>query len=191
MQEKVILTPSLEGTDYLKSLAAFNKDPKLTFGVRIFHSLELAKYLMQLNGVSCDKKFITDVVLAAKLYKLVKNIPYFEKSSFEDVHNLLKSVNDLRRCIPFDESKEIEDRLPRDLFKKKNEAIISFYHLMINLMNEENIIDEIGLIRYAMDKCEPVDHIEFIRYEEFVYTNLDIALINKAAGKEVKPSSFS
>ena len=190
MQEKVILTPSLEGTDYLKSLAAFNKDPKLTFGVRYFHSLELAKYLMQLNGVSCDKKFITDVVLAAKLYKLVKNIPYFEKSSFEDVHNLLKSVNDLRRCIPFDEGKEIEDKLPKDLFKKKNEAIISFYHLMVNLINEENIIDEIGLIRYAMDKCEPVGQIEFVRYEEFVYTNLDIALINKAAGKEVKPSSF-
>ncbi len=190
MQEKIILTPSLEGTDYLKSLAAFNKDPKLTFGVRIFHTLELAKYIMQLNGVSCDKKFITDVVLAAKLYKLVKNIPYFEKSSFEDVFNLLKSVNDLRRCISFDEGKEIEDKLPKDLFKRKNEAIISFYHLMINLMNEENIIDEIGLIRYAIDNCEPVDDIEFIRYEQFIYTNLDIALINKAAGKEVKPTSL-
>ena len=190
MQEKVILTPSLEGTDYLKSLAAFNKDPKLTFGVRFFHSIELAKYLMQLNGVSCDKKFITDVVLAAKLYKLVKNIPYFEKSSFEDIFNLLKSVNDLRRCIPFDEEKEIEDKLPKDLFKKKNEAIISFYHLMINLMNEEGIIDEIGIIRYAIENCEPVNNIEFIRYEEFVYTNLDTALINKAAGKEVKPSSL-
>ena len=190
MQEKVILTPSLEGTDYLKSLAAFNKDPKLTFGVRIFHTIELAKYLMQLNGVSCNKKFITDVVLAAKLYHLVKNIAYFEKSSFEDVFNLLKSVNDLRRCISFDEGKEIEDRLPRDLFKKKNEAIISFYHLMINLMNEENIIDEIGLIRYAIDNCEPVDDIEFIRYEEFIYTNLDIALINRAAGKEIKPTSL-
>ncbi len=190
MQEKIILTPSLEGTDYLKSLAAFNKDPKLTFGVRILNSVDLAKYLMQLNGVSCDKKFITDVILAAKLYKLVKNIPYFEKSSFEDVFNLLKSVNNLRRCISFDESKEIEERLPRDLFKKKNEAIISFYHLMINLMNEENIIDEIGLIRYAIDNCEPVDDIEFIRYEEFIYTNLDIALIDKAAGKEVKPTSL-
>ena len=190
MQEKVILTPSLEGTDYLKTLAAFNKDPKLTFGVRIFHSIELAKYLMQLNGISCDKKFVADVVLTAKLYNLVKNIPYFEKSSFEDVFNLLKSINDLRRCIPFDEEKEIEDKLPKDLFKKKNEAIISFYHLMINLMNEEGIIDEIGIIRYAIENCGPVNNIEFIRYEEFVYTNLDIALINKAAGKEVKPSSL-
>ena len=190
MQEKVILTPSLEGTDYLKTLAAFSKDPKLTFGVRIFHSIELAKYLMQLNGISCDKKFVTDVVLTAKLYNLVKNIPYFEKSSFEDVFNLLKSVNDLRRCIPFDEEKEIEDKLPKDLFKKKNEAIISFYHLMINLMNEEGIIDEIGIIRYAVENCEPINNIEFIKYEEFVYTNLDIALINKAAGEEIKPSSL-
>ena len=162
MQEKIILAPSLEGNDYLKSLAAFNKDPKLTFGVRIFNSVELAKYLMQLNGVSCDKKFIPDVILTGKLYKLVKKIPYFEKSSFEDVYNLLKSVNDLRRCIPFDEGKAIEEKLPKDLFKKKNEAIISFYRLMMSVMNEKEVIDEIGLIRYAIDNCKSVNNIEFV-----------------------------
>ena len=187
MLYKIILTPSLNGNDYLKSLAALNVKPSFTFGVRYFNSLELAQYLMQYSGIVCPKEFATDLSISAEMYQRVKQIEYFKKYSFTDVYELVKSVKELRKCIASNEVEEIKKLLTVKTFKEKNEAIIEFYKQLMMMMEENNIIDEIGLIRYAISYSSPIKDIEFIRYEEFEYTPLDIALINASAGKEVTP----
>ena len=187
MLEKIVLTPSIEGTDYLKSLANLGEEAKNTFCVRYMRSLELARYLMQRSGVSCPQEFVNNTVLAAKMYHKVKDIDYFHNSSFGDVFNLIKSVNNLRICIPSNEAEEIKKLLTTETFKRKNEAVVEFYNSLIKLLNEENLIDEIGFIRYAINNSKPINNVEFIRYEEFEYSKLDIELFNKAAGKVVTP----
>ena len=187
MLQKIVLAPSLGGTDYLKTLAGLGADPKGTFWVRYFTDIELAKYMMQCSGVICPKSFVTNLYLSARLYNDVKKIEYFSKSSFEDVFNLVKSVNELRKCIPNNESENIKKLLNVETFKRKNLAVLQYYDLLIYTLNSENIIDEIGLIRYAIDNSNPIENAEFIRYEQFEYSKLSIELLNKAAGKEVEP----
>ena len=190
MLQKIVLTPSLEGTDYLKSLANLNIDPKFTFGVRYFHSLEFARYLMQCNGIICPKEFVTNLYLSARMYHKVKEIEYFKNYSFEDVFELIKSVDELRKCIPSNEAIELKRLLEVQSFQRKNKAVVEFYNSLMDLLEKENLIDEIGLIRYAIEHSSPLPNIEFVRFEEFEYYNLDIALLNKAAGKEVAPTKL-
>lgn len=190
MNHKIVLTPSISGSDYLKALAGLNVDPKLTFGVRYFTDLELAKYMMQYSGVLCERKFITNLCLAARLYKGVKEIDYFKEYSFTDVYNLLQSVNNLRKCIAYNEPQEIKKLLNVDSFKRKNVAIVQFYDLLMTTFEKENLIDEIGLIRYALDNASTIPNVEFVRYEEFDYQALSIALLNKANGNAVHPTKL-
>ena len=72
MLQKIVLAPSLGGTDYLKTLAGLGVDPKGTFGVRYFSTLDLAKYLMQCNGVICEKRFINTYYF---IFIPVRNLP--------------------------------------------------------------------------------------------------------------------
>ena len=189
MLQKIVLAPSLGGTDYLKTLAGL-VDPKGTFGVRYFSTLDLAKYLMQCNGVICEKRFINNISITGLLYHDFKNVDYFSKSSFTDVYDFINSVNKLRMFIPSNESVEMKKLSNAESFRKKNLAILEVYNIWMNTLVKENFIDEIGLIRYAIDKCKPLENIEFVRYEEFEYSNLEIELLNKAAGKVVEPTKL-
>ena len=188
MRHKIVLTPSIEGTEFLKNLAGLIVDPSLSFGVRYFKPLDLAKYLMQCNGIICPKQFITNVCLSARLYHKVKAIEYFEKVSFTDVFELLKSVNELRHCIASNETVEIKKLLNAKSFKRKNLAVVEFYDLLMKTLDDENLIDEIGLIRYAIDNSKAIANTEFVYYQEFEYTDLSIALLNRAAGEKVAAS---
>lgn len=191
MKQTIILSNNLDGADYLKTVAKLSNNSINTFGVRVMNSLELAKYVLQLSGITIEKEFVNDNTLAAELYLEAKKIDYFKDSSYEDIYNLLKSINELRRCIPFNEQSEIESKLPLDQFKKKNEAVKEFYHLLIDMLDTAEQIDEISIIRLAIEQGKPIENIDFVMYEEFIYNNLDIALINHAAGKEIKPIRLS
>lgn len=185
MIQKIVLAPSIEGSDYLKSQSSLGVNPKETFGVRIFHTIELARYLMQCSGVSCSKEFITNLSLAGKLYHETKKINYFKDYSFLDVFNLINSLSEFRKCIPCDEAREIQKLKTTQTFKEKNDAIIAFYKLLVELLNKENLIDEIGLIRFAIENSQPIQNANFEMYDELDYTKLDEALLEKASGKNI------
>lgn len=190
MKQQIIFAPQLSGTDYLKSLAMFNKENINTFGVRVMNGLELARYMLQASGYVIEQDFVTNNNLAAILYLKTKNISYFSNYTYKDVYDLLISVNDLRKCIPYNERDEIHNKLPTDLFVKKNEAVKQFYDLLVATLKENKLIDEIGIIRLAIEKGMALDNFEFVRYEEFILTNLEEALLNKADGKVVEPIKF-
>lgn len=188
MKQQIIFAPKISGTDYLKSLALL--DNKNTFGVRVMNSLELARYMLEVSGYQDDHEFVNDTYLAAIIYKDVKKIDYFKNYTYKDIRDLINSVNELRKCIPDEEEKSIMDKLPTDLFANKNDAVKAFYQLLKKTFEDNHLIDEIGIIRLAMEKYNSPINADFIRYEEFTLSNLDIALLNKAAGHEVAPISI-
>ncbi|MBE6136589.1 MAG: PD-(D/E)XK nuclease family protein [Erysipelotrichaceae bacterium] len=188
MNKPVIVLSSIYKTgDILKSSAYFND---VNFNIRYYSPLELARYLLQLSGIVIKERFISNDDLGALIYHEVKKIPYFANLSFNDVLGLINSINDLRRYIVGDEEDEIISHLPKDKFVKKNEATISFYILMKEILDNNNLIDEVGIIRYAYEHISTFPNIEFRIYEgdKLINYHLIKALLDKAAGHKVIPT---
>lgn len=181
LKQTIYLATHINESEKLKSLAIFHHN---TINTHYFNALELAKYLLQLSGVTINKTFISNDDIAAALYKDIKKIKYFEKFTLNDILGLIDSVNDLRSYIVTDEEKEINDKLPPLPFEEKNKAIKEVYHLMQQFFKENNLIDEVGLIRYALDNTKTFSNINFINVNDKY--PLHIALLNKASGGNVQ-----
>ena len=183
IKQKIVLSNLLKQDEYLKTCAKFNQG---LFATRIMRTLEVAKYMLQLSGLVIKKEFINNQELAAALFHEVKSIKYFENYTYKDVIGLLNSVNNLRLCIVGNEQEEIK-KLASPAFKKKNDAVISFYEKLKEYLDNNNKIDEVGIVRYAYNNTKSFDDIEFVRYDNELLLPLEIGLLNKAAGKEVEP----
>lgn len=186
-KQTVVLSSNIGEADKLRSLASFGK---ALFNVRYMSTLELARYLLQLSGITIDKRFVSNDDLAAIMYKDIKKINYFKNFSYSDILNLVNSVNDLRRYIVSDEPKEIK-KLPLDKFVNKNKAILEYYELLMNTLGDE-YIDEIGTIRYAYEHISSITGVNFVIYEgdSLLGYSLDMALLNKANGGPVAPTKI-
>ena len=182
LKQTIVLSSHINESEKLKSLALLNKK---TINTHYYNALELARYLLQLSGIVIEQKFISDEEMAAKAYKRIKEIDYFKACSFKDIYDLILSINDLRRYIVDNEENEINGKLPMDAFSEKNSAIKDAYKLMISIFENENLIDEIGIIRLALKETSTFSSIEFINYND--QYPLHKALINRAAGKIVDP----
>ena len=191
IKETIVVASNISHSEKIKSLASFGKK---TFNTRYMSTYELAQYLLERSGVVIDKEFITNDLLVASIYQEVKtSINYYKDFSYNDLLGLLNSVNDLRHYIVNDEEKEIIKGL-RDHpeFVVKNEAIISFYETLKGYMAKNNLIDELGIIRFAYENTSEFKNIDFVINEDDQLTSycLDMALINKASGYKVKTNSF-
>lgn len=186
LRQKIILVNNINEGEKLKSLASFKE---CTFNVHYFSTLELAKYLLQLSGETYKFNFVKDDDIAAILYSRIKEIEYFKKLSFLDVMALLNSLNDLRKNIPYNEKETILEGLKDGLFPDKNIALGEVYNLLDELFLEGNI-DEIGVIRYALEKTKTFDNIDFVYYEESHLDALALELIKKASGNKALKNTF-
>ena len=189
IKQTIVLSSSYKEAEVLKSLASFGDT---SFNTRYFSTLELARYLLQLSGKVIKQRFIKNDDLSAILYHEVKKIPYFEKLSYNDILGLVDSVNDLRRYIVDHEADVVYEKLPRDKFVNKNDAIIEFYDLMMDVLESNNYIDEVGTIRYAYENISSFPNIDFVIYEgdKLLEYGLDMALINNAKGGTVVPTKL-
>lgn len=182
LKEKIVLTNSIDESEKLKSLASFNES---NFNLRFMSSFELAEYMLQLSGIIYPQKFVSNDELAAKIYKAIKTISYFNLFTYNDVLSLVETINDLRLYIVEDEEETFFSKLPMDKFVNKNSAVKMAYSKIKEILKEEYLIDEIGVIRLALSSHIAQPEIEFIRFEKSNLKPLQIALLNKAAGKEI------
>lgn len=185
LKTTIILSNNINEIEMLKTLSFFNVP---SFNVRYMSSLSLAKYLIQLSGISYKQDFIKDEDLAARLYTKIKEIEYFKDSSLNDAINVIKSINDLRHYIINDESLEIHNNLQNKIFKKKNSAVKQVYDLMMLYLKDNDLIDELGIIRFAYENTKVFEDIDFKVYKDSNVTKLylDMALVNKASNNKVE-----
>ena len=186
LKSVIVLTNSIDESEKIKSLASFNVS---TFDLRYMSALELAEYLLQLSGISYKQTFVRNDLLGAMIYTKIKEIPYFSLFTYNDISLLLSTLEDVRYRIVDNEYNEFLNKLPIDKFVTKNEAIKEAYKLITNYLNDNNYIDEVGVVRFALANAKPQPNIEFVRYEKSHLRPLELALLNKAAGKEVSESS--
>lgn len=186
LKSVIVLTNSIDESEKIKSLASFNES---TFDLRYMSALELAEYLLQLSGITYKQTFVRNDLLGAMIYKQIKEIPYFSLFTYNDISLLLSTLEDVRYRIVDNEYDEFLNRLPTDKFVTKNEAIKKAYKLITNYLKDNNYIDEVGVVRFALENAKPQPNIEFVRYEKSHLRPLELALLNKAAGKEVSESS--
>ena len=189
-KETIIISSNLSSSEKLKSNALFKLN---TFNTRYMSTLELARYLLMRSGEVVDKEFIQNDLLAALLYKEVKNIPYYDKFSYNDVLGLLNSINDLRHYIVNDEEDEILNKLPTDKFIEKNDAIKKVYKLLLKTLEDNHLIDEIGIIREAYRLTKTFSDIDFVilSSDKIINQSLDMALISKAGGKDPRKINYN
>ena len=188
LKSVIVLTNAIDESEKIKSLSSFNVS---TFDLRYMSALELAEYLLQLSGISYKEQFVKNDLIAAALYKKVREIDYFNLFTYNDVLQLVSTLEDLRYQIVDSEAETIFAKLPTDKFVAKNSAVKQAYELLTKYLEENNYIDEVGIIRLALSKIKPIEDIEFIRYEKSHLRPLELALLNKAAGREVKETKIN
>ena len=188
LKSVIVLTNAIDESEKIKSLSSFNVS---TFDLRYMSALELAEYLLQLSGISYKEQFVKNDLIAAALYKKVRKIDYFNLFTYNDVLQLVSALEDLRYQIVDSEAETIFAKLPTDKFVAKNSAVKQAYELLTKYLEENNYIDEVGVIRLALSKIKPIEDIEFIRYEKSHLRPLELALLNKAAGREVKETKIN
>lgn len=187
MKTKIVLTNNVSESEKLKSLAGFNES---CFDVRFMSALELAEYLLQLSGIAYSETFIKNDNLAAILYESVRKIEYFEKFSFNDILKLVETIEDVRYYILTNEKENFLNRLPSDQFERKNDALAIVYEMLRTIFDDFHYIDEVGVIRYAIEHIKPFEDIEFVKYEKSHLRPLEEKLLEVASGKEVKETKI-
>lgn len=187
MNEKIIFSSILNENDYLKTLSIFNEP---SFSIRVMNALNVGKYALEKSGITLKKTFVPNNLVAAAIYHKVKEIEYFAKYRYKDIYDLVKSINKLRYYIISNEYDEIHSKLPSKIFAKKNDAVIKAYDIIMFTLEENNWIDEVGLIRKAISEASSMDNIEFETYKDFYLRPLEIELLKKVSNNKYKFMEF-
>lgn len=187
LKTKIVVSNSLIETQAIKSFSSFGE---VSFNVLYKRPIELANFLLEKSGVVCPKMFVANDAVAALIYNDIKQIKFFELFTYNDVLSLVSTIQDMRYQIVENEKEKIMENLGNfsgktNIFTEKNEAIIKAYNLIIDSFEEE-LIDEVGMIRFAIDNIKTFPNIDFVTYEYSHFRPLEKALINKAAGKEIE-----
>ena len=175
MRETILFAPGANPTELLRMLAMHGRN---TFNFRIMNAVELAEYALIKSGITLNKTFLSASEEPAVMAEIIKNIPYFEASSYSDAQNIADSLDLLRRLIPDNEARTIEEKLKCGKFTQKNSALISAYKQYISKLEKENKTDAVQLIRYAAAKSEKLDS-DFIILKEFPLLTVEEKLLDK------------
>ena len=187
LKTTIVLSNNIDESEKLKSLASFKE---VTFNYRYMSSLELAEYLLQLSGEIYPETFISNDDLSARLYLDIKKIDYLNKFTYNDVLSLVKTLENLRFHILDNEEETIFDKLPTDIFVQKNSAVKQVYSLLKDFLKNNNYIDEVGVIRYAVSHTKEFKDIDFIKYEKSHLRPLEDRLLEVAAGHIVNETKI-
>ena len=194
IKQTIILTNNINENEKLKSLALFGR---YTLNVHYMTPLDLANYLIERSGCLYSQTFISNEDLCAQIYSKIREIDYFRNISFNDVSDLVDSINSLRYHVLSDDQDHIKligDLLNKNpVFAKKNEALIDAWFLMSKYLTDNNLIDEIGVIRYAIDNGLTDPDTNFIFYSGSELADLPLVknLLLAANGKEVSPTEIA
>lgn len=179
MKERILIV--LNKNKLSISLAYKNKS---LFNTRILTPLEFANELLIRSSFICEKQFISKQEELVYYKSLIEKQDYFKTSKLADIKNINETINTIRSLVIDDEENSIKDKLEKGIFKEKNKALYEVYKAYIKKINEDNKIDAIGLIRYAINNAKKIE-TEVITLSEYALKPLEKQLLNKSNNYKV------
>lgn len=180
MQERILIAPN--GTELLRMLA---RSGISTLGLRIMQSVELAQFALMRSGVPLTETPVTPDAEAAFIYKSLPEIPYFKSASLHDAQNLAGTLRTLRLQITDNERETIAAGLNGSPFAEKNEALLKVYDAYTAALQENGMIDSVGILRYAISRAKPLS-AECLVLQEYPPAPLEQAVIAQISGGTAK-----
>ena len=184
MQERILIAPN--GTELLRMLA---RSGISTLGLRIMHSVELAQFALMRSGVPLTETPVTPDAEAALIYKSLPEIPYFKSASLHDAQNLAGTLRTLRLQITDNERDTIAAGLNGSPFAEKNEALLKVYDAYTAALQENGMIDSVGILRYAVSRAKALS-AECLVLQEYPPAPLEQAVIAQISGGTAKTVSL-
>lgn len=152
MKERIIVIPTNNKLSI--SLGYHNKN---SFNTRFLTPINLVRDALLRSGIICDKTFISRNEELVYYKKIIEEVSYFKTNKLVDLKNINKTINSIRKLVVDQEEETIKETLKKGIFKNKNEALFEVYKKYIDLLNKDNKIDTIGLIRYAIKNANKLD----------------------------------
>lgn len=184
IQERILLLPGANGTELVRMMARFGHN---TLGLRIMNGAEFARFALMRSGIVLKENFLPRKQEAALIDGFIRKIPYFAASGYADSEKIADSLYTLRSLIPGEESRILEETLPKGEFPEKNEKLLEVYHRYLDALTVSGSIDTIGLLRKALAEAKPLS-CPVYTLDEYPLTPLEDALVSHLAADRVKTS---
>jgi len=182
MKERIVLAPGLNGRELMVNLALHGVS---CFNLRVCDACELARTALMRSNVHISSDFVSKKEEVLRIEKAVEGEKYFESSSYADLQKIAEAIRLMRSLVPSnDENQCISEIMGKGIFQDKNNALVSVYRKYVQILEDENVIDCVSLIRMAIEKCDKLDS-EFIVLNEYPLNPLEKALLNKLSGGNV------
>ncbi|SFW22214.1 PD-(D/E)XK nuclease family protein [Ruminococcus flavefaciens] len=182
MREKIILAPTANGTELLRSLALHGIN---TLCLKIMSSAELAETALMRSGETVTRQYIRTVDEPALIFSFLNEIEFFSAATFADAQNIAAALDSLRKLIMSDESSILHEKLSQGEFAINSAALGQVYDRYITELESKGFIDSIQLIRKAVELSDTLD-AEFCILREYQLAPLEAVLIGKLSGGSYK-----
>ena len=169
MHEKIILAPSANGTELLRTLARYGVN---TLGLRIMGSTELAEHALMHSSETITETYLNSNGQAALIYSLLGEIPYFSAASYADAQNIANTLTTICHLIPENESEVLHEKMEHSEFPENSAALAAIYDKYILTLKNNKYIDNIQIIRRAIADSAPLS-AELITLKEYPLTPLE------------------
>lgn len=172
VEEKIVITNELSETEMLKMLAKHNIN---SFGLRFMNPIQFALRLLNENNIVIEQEILSTSKANAIYHSLlVLNDNIFEYSkSYEDAAAVNSTINSLRYLILDDEQETLSSKLKDE----KGLDLIKIYSAFAAIKAENDLIDNIDLLRITIDSCKNFDK-KVILLDEFELKPLEQKLID-------------
>ena len=174
MKEKIIVAPSVNGTELLRFMA---RNGKNTLGYRVMNGTELAEFALMKAGIFTDLKYIRTNEAAALIYGFLNEIGLFSSASFSDAENIASTLREVRMLIPENENEIMHEKLENGKFPDNTAALLDVYDRYIEELKKLGFFDDIQLMRKAAEVgC--VTDAELITLKEHPLSPLECRLVS-------------
>ncbi len=187
MKETVILTPGIRKQEILRSLASSQNS---LFGCRFVDAGELAERMFLSAGILAKKETLPKNEEAFLIASFLREIPYFEASSFEDALSLSRTILTIRSLLRFQDDDALFEILNRGEFPEKNKAVEAVYRRYREELKRRGLMDETDILMEALKKGSSFD-ADFVCLKEFPLTPLEEELLKKASAGSYREVSLS
>ena len=153
MQEKIILMPSADSTELVRSLAARGV---CIAGLRIMNSHELARLALTNSGIALEDRLISGSEQTMLVSEVLKEADYFKPAAFADAKLLSAALDELR--LTADKS-ELRDILLAEgtLFPEKNKALLDALEEYESRLKKDGLTDRVSVTVKALKEAQPLD----------------------------------